>query len=64
MNTVMDRKIAEKELELLTKAMDLPLHKKTDVMFLIKNLAKRNSEHPNFMKTQELILLMKAKGWY
>jgi len=42
------------QLRVLTAGMDLPTFRKEDPKWLLKNLAVRNAEHPNFSKAKEL----------
>jgi hypothetical protein len=39
----------------LTIGMDLPAFRRTDPKWLLKNLAIRNADHPNFSKAKELV---------
>lgn len=47
------------ELTQLLKSMDIPSYRKeidkVNLKWLTKNLAKRNSENPNYARTMELI---------
>jgi hypothetical protein len=44
------------ELNRLLDSMDVPVRRKSDVMWLNRNLAIRNSSHANFKRANEIIL--------
>lgn len=60
MNT---RKEAEMRLQILTRSMKLPLHKKKDPKFIVAKLGVLNKEHPRFEETLSLAQTMVARGW-
>jgi hypothetical protein len=43
------------ELHRLTSKMDVPVTRRTSVHWLARNLAIRNSGHPNFPRAMELV---------
>ncbi|MFN9959533.1 MAG: hypothetical protein ACK55I_41120 [bacterium] len=45
------------------KTMDIPEMRKKDIAWLMRNLAVRNQDHPNFMEAQRLInVIRKAQS--
>lgn len=50
------------QLRNLTNNMDVPAFRKTNVRWLLKNLMIRNSEHPDFNKTIELLQKLNKMG--
>lgn len=54
----MDKQYLKKEfdiLESLTKKMDVPIFRRQDVRWLVKNLEKRNSSHENFNEAMRIV---------
>lgn len=51
------------KLEKLTSRMDVPKYNTRKAQWLAKNLAVRNSNHPNYNEAKELIDLILEKGW-
>ena len=43
------------ELELILDSMDIPEMRRQDLGWLNRNLAVRNSNHPDFMRAMQLI---------
>lgn len=53
----------EKELQSILKTMDVPAFRTTDNKWLLRNLAVRNKEHPQFKRAMEIIVsLLSAKN--
>lgn len=50
------------QLEKLTENMDVPLFRRRNVRWLLKNLAIRNRNHPDFQKSLEIIKELNAEG--
>jgi hypothetical protein len=50
------------QLNELMAGMDLPSYRKEDPKWLLKNLAVRNSEHPNFSKAKEMLRSLVKMG--
>jgi len=57
------KKEAFKMLRELTSKMKVPSHNFEKAQWLSKNLATRNSDHPNFEKAMNLVNLILEKGW-
>lgn len=51
-----------KEIETLTKTMDIPSYKRRSVSWIIKNISIRNSSHPNLQKVRELAESLVSMG--
>lgn len=45
----------KRELEKLTKLMDVPCYRYSNTKWLAKNLEKRNANHANYPKAKQLI---------
>ena len=52
----------KEELEKLTRKMDIPVFRRSSVPWLQRNMAIRNSEHPNFEKAKVLVLKLFKMG--
>jgi hypothetical protein len=50
------------ELESLTSKMDVPVFRRRSVLWLNKNLAKKNQNHPNFKEAQAIVDRLNKMG--
>ena len=60
---VLTKKEAFKMLRALTSKMKVPSHNFEKAQWLSKNLATKNSDHPDFNKAMNLVNLILEKGW-
>lgn len=51
-----------KRLEELTNKMNIPSFRKTSIPWLDRNMATRNSDHPNFQEAREIVDELKKAG--
>lgn len=58
----MDVYVMLDKLELLTKQMDIPEFRRRSPLWLSRNMAIRNSNHPNFQEAKELISILLRKN--
>jgi hypothetical protein len=57
------KKVAYSLLRSYTSKMIIPSHNCEKVVWLSKNLATRNSEHPDFQKAMHLVDTIIERGW-
>jgi hypothetical protein len=43
------------QIEIITTKMDIPILRRRDVRWLIRNVGVRNSDHPDFLKLIDLL---------
>lgn len=49
-------------LESLTRNMDVPVFRRTSIKWLARNLAIRNSDHPDFQEAMDVIKILDNMG--
>ena len=57
------KKEAYSLLKSYTSKMKIPTHNHEKVVWLSKNLATRNSDHPDFERAMQLVEMILEKGW-